>query len=395
DANAAIVARLRDEGTLLCERPLEHSYPHCWRHHKPIIFRATPQWFIMMDRGELRERALQMARQVQWHPQWGEVRISKMIADRPDWCISRQRRWGVPLPFFFHKDTRALHPRTAEIVDAVADMVERDGIEAWFAAEAGQFLQGNEASEYLRCTDVADVWLDSGLTHATVLRKDGGLAVPADLYLEGSDQYRGWFQSSLLTSVALFGSPPYRQVLTHGFVVDENGHKMSKSVGNVIDPADVIKRYGADVLRLWVASTDYSAEMRISDQIVERTVDSYRRLRNTLRFLLGNTSDFDPAQDSVPLNDCVEVDRWALCECFTVQERVQDLYMQYKFHIAVREIVQFYTVTLGAFYLDVLKDRLYTSAANGVARRSAQTAMYLILTATTRWLAPILSFTAE
>ena len=395
DANAPIIERLRARGRLLCAGELRHSYPHCWRHHTPIIFRATPQWFILMDSGGLRERALELVKDVEWFPQWGDVRISRMISDRPDWCISRQRRWGVPLPFFFHKETHQLHPRTTEIVDAVAELVERDGIDAWFDAESSAFLDATELGQYERVHDVADVWLDSGLTHATVLRSDGTLAVPADLYLEGSDQYRGWFQSSLLTSAALYGSTPYRQVLTHGFVVDESGRKMSKSLGNVIDPADVIKRHGADVLRLWVASTDYSAEMSLSDQIIERTVDIYRRLRNTLRFLLGNTHDFHPARDAVPLAECVELDRWALRECFRVQEQVQSLYLQYRFHIALREIIQLCTVTLGAFYLDICKDRLYTAANKGPARRSAQTAMHLILEATTRWLAPVLSFTAE
>ena len=392
-ANDVIVQHLRESKKLLCAQSLDHSYPHCWRHHKPIIFRATPQWFIALDKNDLRHKAIAAIAKVQWFPSWGDKRIEAMICDRPDWCISRQRRWGVPLPFFFHKTTGELHPDSDHIIDRVADKIEQGGLEAWFASEPSDFCA--EADEYQRAMDVGDVWLDSGLTHTTVLRTDPHLAYPADLYLEGSDQYRGWFQSSLLTSVAIYGQAPYRQVLTHGFVVDESGHKMSKSLGNVIDPQKLIDRYGADVLRLWVAATDYSAEMRISEQILQRTVDSYRRVRNTIRFLLSNIHDFDPEQDSVAIEECLVLDRWAIQQCFVVQEKIQSLYLEYKFHLVVRELVQFFTIVLGAFYLDVLKDRLYTSATTGHARRSAQTAMSIILQASVRWWMPILSYTAE
>jgi isoleucyl-tRNA synthetase len=394
EANAHVVDVLRERGTLLHHEPFRHSYPHCWRHKTPVIFRATPQWFIGMEQAGLREAALAEIRKVQWMPDWGEQRITAMIAARPDWCISRQRRWGVPLTLFTRRDTGALHPRTAELVERAADRVEQGGIDAWFDLDPRELL-GAEADEYEKVVDIMDVWVDSGLSHHCVTRMRPEVRNPADLYLEGSDQHRGWFHSSLLTAVAQKGHAPYQAVLTHGFTVDEKGRKMSKSLGNVVAPQKVVSTLGADVLRLWVAATDYANEMSVSEEILKRTSDSYRRIRNTARFLLGNLAGFDPARDAVPESDLVELDRWALERTRALQTEVIAAYRSYDFHLIYQKVHNFCVVDMGGFYLDVIKDRLYTTPARGLPRRSAQTAMQSIAEAMVRWLAPILSFTAE
>jgi isoleucyl-tRNA synthetase len=347
-----------------------------------------------MERAGLRAAALAEIRKVRWMPDWGEQRIWSMIEGRPDWCISRQRRWGVPLALFTHRDTGELHPRTPELVDRVAELVEQGGIDAWFDLDARDLL-GDEASQYEKVPDIMDVWVDSGVSHHCVTRLRPEVLNPADLYLEGSDQHRGWFHSSLLTSVAQKGHAPYKSVLTHGFTVDEKGRKMSKSLGNVVAPQKVVTTLGADVLRLWVASTDYANEIGVSDEILKRMADSYRRIRNTVRFLLGNLAGFDPALDSVPADRMVALDRWALARTRELQDEVVAAYRSYEFHLIYQKVHNFCVVDLGGFYLDVIKDRLYTTPAKGLPRRSAQTAMYAIAEAMVRWLAPILSFTAE
>ena len=393
-ANDHVVAVLRERGALLHVEPFRHSYPHCWRHKTPIIFRATPQWFISMDQGGLRRQALEAIRGVAWEPAWGEARITGMIENRPDWCISRQRTWGVPIPLLVRRDTGTLHPETPRLIEEVARRVEKQGIEAWFELDAAELL-GAEAAEYEKVRDTLDVWLDSGVTHFTVLERRAGLAFPADLYLEGSDQHRGWFQSSLLSSVAMRGVAPYRAVLTHGFTVDAEGMKMSKSRGNVVAPQEVVNTLGADVLRLWVAATDYRAEMSVSDEILKRMSDSYRRLRNTARFLLANLNGFDPARDTVSPPRMLPLDRWVVDRAWRLQERVRKAYEENQFHLIYQMLHNFSTVDLGAFYLDVIKDRQYTTRADSLARRSAQTAMFHIAEALVRWLAPVLSFSAE
>jgi isoleucyl-tRNA synthetase len=394
EANAHVVEVLAGRGTLLHHEPFRHSYPHCWRHKSPVIFRATPQWFIGMERAGLRAAALAEIRKVHWMPDWGEQRITGMIAGRPDWCISRQRRWGVPLALFTHRETGEAHPRTAELVERVADLVERGGIDAWFDLDPRELL-GDEAGQYEKVPDIMDVWVDSGVSHHCVTALRPEVLNPADLYLEGSDQHRGWFQSSLLTAVAQKGHAPYKAVLTHGFTVDEKGRKMSKSLGNTIAPQKVVSTLGADVLRLWVASTDYANEIAVSDEILKRMSDSYRRIRNTARFLLGNLAGFDPARDSLPPADLLELDRWAIARTAELQAELVAAYRDYDFHLIYQKVHNFCVVDLGGFYLDVIKDRLYTTPAGGVPRRSAQTAMQHILEAMVRWLAPILSFTAE
>jgi isoleucyl-tRNA synthetase len=394
DANAHVVEVLRERGALLHHEPFRHSYPHCWRHKTPVIFRATPQWFIGMELAGLRAAALEAIRTVRWMPDWGEQRITGMIAGRPDWCISRQRRWGVPLALFTHRETGELHPRTPELVDLVAERVERGGIDAWFDLEPRELL-GAEADQYEKVPDIMDVWVDSGVSHHCVTKLRPEVRNPADLYLEGSDQHRGWFHSSLLTAVAQKGHAPYRAVLTHGFTVDEKGRKMSKSLGNVVLPQKVVSTLGADVLRLWVASTDYANEIGVSDEILRRTADSYRRIRNTARFLLGNLAGFDPARDAVPMDALVDLDRWVIARTAGLQRELVAAYRNYDFHLIYQKVHNFCVVDLGGFYLDVLKDRLYTTPAQGHARRSAQTAMQAIAEAMVRWLAPILSFTAE
>ncbi len=394
NANAHVIEVLEQRGKLVHHIAILHSYPHCWRHKTPIIFRATPQWFISMNKNGLREQALAEVKRVAWIPEWGQARIESMMEGRPDWCISRQRTWGVPITFFVHKESGELHPRTAELVEQVAQRIEQQGIEAWFELDAAELL-GDEVAHYDKMTDTLDVWFDSGVTHAAVLERREQLHFPADLYLEGSDQHRGWFQSSLLASVAMNGVAPYKAVLTHGFTVDKNGEKMSKSKGNVVPPQSVMKNLGADVLRLWIAATDYRGEMRVSDEILERTSDGYRRLRNTARFLLSNLNDFDPAQDMVETKDLLALDRWVVDRAFLLQEEVKAAYETYQFQLIYQKVHHFCVIDLGGFYLDIIKDRQYTAKADGLARRSAQTAMYHVLEALTRWLAPIISYTAD
>ena len=394
DANKHVVDVLQERGALLHHESFRHSYPHCWRHKTPVIFRATPQWFISMEQAGLRETALAEIGRVEWTPDWGEQRIYAMIASRPDWCISRQRMWGVPLTLFTHRESGELHPRTPELIERVAALVEQGGIDAWFELEPVALL-GDEAASYEKVTDIMDVWFDSGVSHHCVSQIFPEIRTPADLYLEGSDQHRGWFHSSLLTSVAQKGHAPYKGVLTHGFTVDEKGRKMSKSLGNVILPQKVMNSLGADVLRLWVGATDYANEISVSDEILKRTSDSYRRIRNTVRFLLGNLAGFDPARDAVPVEQLVALDHWALARAAELQREVVAAYRSYDFHLIYQKVHNFCVVDLGGFYLDVLKDRLYTTPAKGHPRRSAQTALYWIAEAMVRWLAPILSFTAE
>ena len=392
-ANEAIVEVLRGNGALLAFAKLEHSYPHCWRHKTPVAFRATPQWFISMERANLRRDALEAIKGVEWYPAWGEARIAGMIEGRPDWTISRQRTWGVPIALFVHRETGEPHPRSTGIMRAVADRVEQGGVDVWYSLDPAELL-GEEAKDYDRITDILDVWFDSGVTHETVLL-ERGLGKPADLYLEGSDQHRGWFQSSLLTGVAIDRAAPYRQCLTHGFTVDEHGRKMSKSLGNGIEPQDIMKTLGADILRLWIASADYSNEMSLSQEILKRNADAYRRIRNTARFLLGNLHGFEPAAHLRPLDDMVALDRWIVHRAWEVQQRIVDAYARYDFAEIVQALLNFCSVDLGSLYLDVTKDRLYTMPGDSRGRRSAQSAMYRIAEAFVRWIAPVLSFTAD
>ncbi len=394
DANASIVEVLKSRGCLLHEERYPHSYPHCWRHKTPVIFRATPQWFISMDKLGLRKRALEEIERAQWVPEWGEARIHGMIENRPDWCVSRQRYWGVPIPLFVHRETEAPHPRTEELIESVAQRVAEAGIDAWFDLDPAEIL-GEEAEDYLKLSDTLDVWFDSGTTHFSVLEERPELKFPADLYLEGSDQHRGWFHSSLLSSVAMRGVAPYGGCLTHGFTVDAEGMKMSKSRGNVVAPQEVVSTLGADILRLWVAATDYRGEMSVSNEILKRIADSYRRMRNTARFLLANLHGFDPAQHTVPASQMLALDRWAVDRAASLQDEIRAAYEGYLFHQIYQKIHNYCTVDMGGFYLDIIKDRLYTTQADSVARRSAQTAMYQILEALVRWISPIISFTAE
>ena len=394
EANPKLIDLLQSRGALLRHASYAHSYPHCWRHKSPVIFRATPQWFISMDRKGLRAHALEDIRKVSWTPAWGEQRITGMIENRPDWCISRQRTWGVPIPLFVHRVSGELHPRTQELIEQAAARVEQGGIEAWFALDPAELL-GAEAKDYDKVTDVMDVWADSGLSFECVAAQRPELGGPVDLYLEGSDQHRGWFHSSLLMSEALYERAPYKGVLTHGFTVDDKGRKMSKSLGNVIDPHKVMQSLGADVLRLWVSATDYANEMSVSEEILKRTSDSYRRIRNTARFLLGNLAGFDPAHDLVAPHELVALDRWAIGRAAALHAEIVDAYRSYQFHLIYQKVHNFCVVDLGGCYLDVIKDRLYTTPSKSVARRSAQTAMHHIAEAMVRWLAPILSFTAE
>lgn len=394
-ANDSVVEILKERGALLHHEAYYHSYPHCWRHKTPIIFRATPQWFISMDQAGLRAQALAEIKQVQWVPEWGQNRIEAMVENRPDWCISRQRTWGVPLALFVHKDTQELHPRTAELMEQVALRVETEGIQAWWDLDSTELL-GEEADQYEKVLDTLDVWFDSGSTHSTVvdIRPEFN-GHSADMYLEGSDQHRGWFMSSLMLSTAMKGEAPYRQVLTHGFTVDGDGRKMSKSVGNVVSPQQVMNKLGADILRLWVASTDYSGEMTVSDEILKRSADAYRRIRNTARFLLANLNGFDPATDIVAPDDMVLIDRWAVGRAQAIQQEIVQAYDEYNFHVVTQKLMQFCSIEMGSFYLDVIKDRQYTAKADGLARRSCQTALYYIAEALVRWMAPIMSFTAD
>ena len=392
-ANDALVEVLRGNAALLAFSKLTHSYPHCWRHKTPVAFRATPQWFISMTQANLRDDALAAIKGVTWYPAWGEARIAGMVADRPDWTISRQRTWGVPIALFVHRETGEPHPRSVELMRQVADRVEQGGVDVWYSLDASELL-GDEAKDYDKITDILDVWFDSGVTHECVLLPRG-LGKPADLYLEGSDQHRGWFQSSLLTGVAIDKAAPYRQCLTHGFTVDAQGRKMSKSLGNGIEPQDIMKTLGADILRLWIASADYSNEMSLSQEILKRNADAYRRIRNTARFLLGNLHGFEPARDLRPLEDMVALDRWIVHRAWQVQEDIAKAYADYEFAAVVQALMNFCSVDLGSLYLDVTKDRLYTMGEDSRGRRSAQSAMFRIAEAFVRWIAPILSFTAD
>jgi isoleucyl-tRNA synthetase len=394
DASKLIIETLDLSGRLLQHLPLMHSYPHCWRHKSPLIFRATPQWFISMDNKGLRANALRDIAKVQWVPAWGEQRIAGMIENRPDWCISRQRTWGVPIALFVHHETGELHPRTQELIESVALRVETGGIDAWFDLEAASLI-GADAAVYDKVTDVMDVWADSGVSFECVGHLRPEIAAPVEMYLEGSDQHRGWFHSSLLMSEALYERAPYKSVLTYGFTVDDKGRKMSKSLGNVVAPDKVMSTLGADVLRLWVAATDYTSEMSCSDEILKRTSDSYRRLRNTARFLLGNLGGFDLARDGVQMSELVQLDAWAIARCARLQEEVTRDYRDYQFLNVYQKVHNFCVLDMGGFYLDIIKDRLYTTPAASTPRRSAQTALFHIAQAMVRWLAPILSFTAE
>ncbi|HEX7348173.1 MAG TPA: isoleucine--tRNA ligase [Rhodanobacteraceae bacterium] len=397
-ANEPVIALLRERGVLLAANKITHSYPHCWRHHTPIAFRTTPQWFIAMDAKGLRASALHaIHHDVKFYPEWGEERINNMVEGRPDWCISRQRTWGVPIALAVHKVTGEPHPRSAELLLKVAERVETEGVDAWYALDLADLL-GAEAKDYTKVTDILDVWFDSGVTHFCVLDQRPELhRNPGDqvMYLEGSDQHRGWFQSSLLTSCAMHGHAPFNEVLTHGFTVDAQGRKMAKSLGNGIDPQDVMNRYGADILRLWIASADYRNEMALSDEILKRVADSYRRIRNTCRFLLGNLDGFDPAHDLLPVERCVLLDQWAVRCAADVQEAVVAAYARYDFPEVVQRVQNFCTNEMGALYLDITKDRLYTMPAASHGRRSAQSAMFRILEAMVRWLAPLFAFTSE
>ena len=394
NANEKVIEVLKSRGALVHEARLSHSYPHCWRHKTPIIFRATPQWFISMEQKGLRKTALAEIQKVAFTPEWGKARIEGMVESRPDWCISRQRTWGVPIALFVHKRSGELHPDTPKLIEEVARRVEQEGVEGWFSLDPVELL-GDDAEQYEKVPDTLDVWFDSGVTHFSVLEPRPELTFPADLYLEGSDQHRGWFQSSLLTSVAIHGCAPYRGVLTHGFTVDAQGHKMSKSQGNVISPQKVMKNLGADIIRLWVASTDYRGEMTVSDEILRRTADAYRRIRNTARFLLANLNGFHPAGNMVEPSRMIEIDRWAVDRANQLQEEIRSAYEEYQFHLIFQKIHNFCVNELGGFYLDIIKDRQYTTGSDSLPRRSCQTAMYHLIEAMTRWLAPILSFTAD
>lgn len=416
DANKIILAKLQENGVLFASARLNHSFPHCWRHKTPLMQLATHQWFIGMnsvgtDGKALREHANTAVDATQFFPSWGRARLEAMIKNRPDWCVSRQRNWGVPMPFFVHKETGEPHPQTMQLLETVCKQVEQQGIEAWFSLDGAAFLAQHapaNAEQYKKVTDTLDVWFDSGATHYAVVRsaqhpslsaaantREAAHTPVADLYLEGSDQHRGWFQSSLLTGCAIDGNAPYKALLTHGFVVDGAGHKMSKSKGNVVAPQKVMDTYGADILRLWVASTDYSGELTISDEILKRVADGYRRIRNTLRFLLSNLADFDASKDLLPVDQWLEIDRYALHLTQQLQTGILADYDKYEFHLAVQKFVSFCSEDLGGFYLDILKDRLYTSGETSHARRAAQSALHHVTHAMMRLMAPILSFTAD
>ena len=393
-ANDEIIEELEARNRLLCHRPFTHSYPHCWRHKTPIIYRATPQWFVSMEKQGLLTQAQAAVDAVSWVPDWGRARIDAMLESRPDWCISRQRTWGAPITLFVNKVDGSLHPNTVDLIEKVALRIEEQGIDAWFDLDVADIL-GDEADAYEKVTDTLDVWFDSGVTHACVLRERHGLSAPADLYLEGSDQHRGWFQSSLLTGIGAYDESPYRQVLTHGFTVDGEGRKMSKSIGNIIPAKKAMNDMGADILRLWVASADYRNEIAASDEIFKRTSDTYRRIRNTARFLLANLAGFEPTRDAVSGDDMLPLDRWIVSKSQELQSELVEAYETYQFHHVYHKVHNFCSGELGGFYLDVIKDRQYTTQTNSIARRSCQTALYHMAEALSRWIAPILSFTAE
>ncbi len=389
-----ILETLENNSALVHQHQITHSFPHCWRTKTPLIFRATPQWFISMSKNNLLQRSQEEVENVEWLPSWGKARITSMLGNSPDWCVSRQRTWGVPIPLFVHKETQELHPNTSELIEQVAQKIEQEGIQAWFDLSTEELL-GEDASQYSKTTDTLDVWFDSGVTHESVVQRLPELDFPADLYLEGSDQHRGWFQSSLKTSVAINDCAPYKTVLTHGFTVDAQGKKMSKSQGNVVAPQKVFKSLGADILRLWVASSDFSSEMSVSDEILKRTADSYRRMRNTVRYLLSNLNGFNPNVDALNPEDMIALDRWIVHKTATLQEQVILHYERYELHQLYQLVHNFCILDLGGLYLDIIKDRVYTTQTDSVARRSAQTAAYHIAQALLRWLAPILNFTAE
>lgn len=392
--NDLIIEELKAKHALLAFSKMTHSYPHCWRHKTPLIFRATPQWFISMEKNKLREMALVAIENVHWIPEWGQNRIFSMIENRPDWCISRQRTWGVPIALFLHKETGEMHADTVKLMEEVAKRIEKSGVDAWFDLDAEELL-GADAKDYKKCTDTLDVWFDSGVSSECILKTRPELGYPADLYLEGSDQHRGWFNSSLLTALAIDGHKPYKTVLTHGYVMAAKGQKMSKSKGNAMSPDEVIKTMGADVLRLWVSSIDYRGDIFVSDEILTRTSETYRRLRNTSRFLLANLEGFDPKQHKVKPENMLALDRWVVDKARLLQKEIIEAYDAYQFHLIYQKIHQFCSIELGSFYLDIIKDRQYTTQTNSLARRSTQTAMYHIIEALVRWMAPILSFTAE
>ncbi|MED5413036.1 MAG: isoleucine--tRNA ligase [Pseudomonadota bacterium] len=393
-ADEEIIEVLKRESALVLEDKINHSYAHCWRTKTPLIYRATPQWFISMTEQDLLGSALKVVEELKWIPEWGQARIELMLKGSPDWCVSRQRTWGVPITMFVNKETQELHPRTAELFEKVAQRIEESGIDAWFELEPEELL-GAEFDKYEKVTDTMDVWFDSGVTHFSVMEKRDELQYPADLYLEGSDQHRGWFLSSLKTAIAMHGSAPYKEVLTHGFFVDAEGKKMSKSLGNTVAPEKIFQQYGADILRLWVAATDYRGEMTVSDEIFKRVADAYRRIRNTARFMLANLNGFDPEIHSVDQNEMLALDYWIVRQCQLLQNELIDHYHEYNFLNIYQKIHNFCVIELGGFYLDVIKDRQYTTQTDSLARRSTQTSMYHILEMLSRLIAPILSFTGD
>ncbi|MBR0574129.1 MULTISPECIES: isoleucine--tRNA ligase [Pasteurellaceae] len=396
ESNGAVLQKLDETGSLMKMKKIRHSYPHCWRHKTPIIFRATPQWFVGMETQGLRKLALGEIKNVRWIPDWGQARIEKMVENRPDWCISRQRTWGVPVTLFIHNETEELHPRTVELIEEVAKRVEKDGIQAWWDLDPKELLGEDDAQNYRAVKDTLDVWFDSGSTYASVVQNRAEFnGNDIDLYLEGSDQHRGWFMSSLMLSCSTDNKAPYKQVLTHGFTVDGQGRKMSKSIGNIVTPQEVMDKFGGDILRLWVASTDYTGEMTVSDEILKRSADAYRRIRNTSRFLLANLNGFDPKTDCVKPEEMISLDRWAVSCALEAQKEIIEAYDNYQFHTVVQRLMRFCSIEMGSFYLDIIKDRQYTTKADSVARRSCQTALWHISEALVRWIAPILSFTAD
>ncbi|AKZ66085.1 isoleucine--tRNA ligase [Candidatus Palibaumannia cicadellinicola] len=393
--NSIVINILKNSGTLLYAEQLKHSYPHCWRHKTPLIFRTTPQWFISMDKQNLSKKSLQEIQKIKWIPSWSKERIANMIINRQDWCISRQRIWGVPMSLFVHKDTKKLHPNTCEIMEKVAKLVEKNGIQAWWNLDQSELL-GDDAYNYIKINDTLDVWFDSGSTHSSVIdARPEFNSNHIDVYLEGADQHRGWFMSSLISSMAIKGKAPYQQVITHGFTVDSNGRKMSKSLGNVISPQQIVDTLGADILRLWVASTDYTEEIAISNEILKSSADIYRRIRNTARFLLANLNGFDPVNNIVSYDKMIALDRWAISRAKFVQDEIIAAYESYNIHNVVQKIIHFCSIDMGSCYLDIIKDRQYTTKYDSVARRSCQTALFHIIEALVRWIAPIISFTAD